>query len=89
MAALDQPLTNGNAHTNGIAQDGPAEPAITFDPSIFRSYLHALLPPLLAARLDDLESLFDFEFDERVSRFAGEGGGVMYITKKKDEVEGE
>ena len=89
MAALDAPLTNGTAHTNGITPDGPSEPVITFDPSIFRSYLSALLPPLLAAHPDDVESLFDSEFDERISRFAGEGGGVMNIVKKKDEVEGE
>lgn len=89
MAALDAPLTNGTAHANGITPDGPAEPVITFDPSIFRAYLRTLLPPLLGAQIDDVESVFDHEFDERVSRFTGEGGGVMYIAKKKDEVEGE
>ena len=30
----------------------------------------------------------DDEFDERVTRFAGENGGVMYVVKKKEEVEG-
>jgi hypothetical protein len=35
-----------------------------------------------------LDSLFDDEFDERVARFAAESGGVVYIVKVKDEVEG-
>jgi hypothetical protein len=90
MSMVEAPLTNGSngIHTNGTLQDGPVEPVITFDPSIFRSYLHALLPPLLAVLPEELESIFDDEFDERVSRFAGEGGGTVYVVKKKDEAEG-
>lgn len=83
--------TNGTAHTNGngVLHDTLVEPSITFDTSIFRSYLLALLPPVLAASPIELESLFDDEFDERVSRFAGEGGGVIHVVKHKDEGEDE
>lgn len=90
MAAVDAPLTNGtnSLHTNGSLPDGPAESTIAFDPATFRSYLLALLPPLIGASPEDVESLFDEDFDERVSRFASEGGGVLYIVKKRDEVEG-
>lgn len=89
MAAVEPALTNGSSgmHTNGALQDGPVEPTIAFDPAVFRSYLLALLPPLLAALPDELESMFDDEFDERVSRFAGEGGGVIYVVKKRDEAD--
>ncbi|KAI0344163.1 cytoplasmic dynein heavy chain 1 [Trametopsis cervina] len=87
MASVEAPLTNGH-HTNGIsAPDGPSEPAIPFDPAIFRAYLLALLPPLIAALPEDVETLFDDDFDGRVTRFAADGGGVIYIVKKKDEVE--
>ncbi|CAL1696879.1 unnamed protein product [Somion occarium] len=90
MASVDTPHTNGT--TNGV-HDGPAEPAITtastFDPEIFRSYLLALLPPLLGAAPTDLEYVFDDEFNERVQRFASEGGGAIYVVKKKEESEDE
>jgi dynein heavy chain 1 len=70
--------------TNGPIDQPP------FDSSVFRSYLHALLPPVLGAAPSELESIFDDdEFDERVSRFAAEGGGVIYVVKVRDEVEGE
>lgn len=78
--------TNGN----GTHTPPPAEPTVTlFDPEIFRSYLLALLPPVIGALPSDLEDggLFDAEFDERVTRFAGEGGGVLYVVKAKDQVQ--
>ncbi|KAJ4485207.1 dynein heavy chain, N-terminal region 1-domain-containing protein [Lentinula aciculospora] len=80
------PTTNG---TNGHSETPPpTEPAAPFfDPEIFRSYLLALLPPVIGARSSDLEGLFDGDFDERVARFSGEGGGVLYVVKAKDEVE--
>ncbi|GJE97982.1 Dynein heavy chain N-terminala domain-containing protein [Phanerochaete sordida] len=89
MAAVEPALMNGSngIHTNGALQDGPVEPTIAFDPAVFRSYMLALLPPLLGALPEELESIFDDEFDERVSRFAGEGGGSIYVVKKKDEAE--
>lgn len=78
--------------TNGINGTGPihdeAAPSSSFDPDIFRSYLLSLLPPVLGATPADIESLFDSEFDERVARFASEGTGVIYIAKRRDEVEG-
>ncbi|KAJ3972627.1 dynein heavy chain, N-terminal region 1-domain-containing protein [Lentinula raphanica] len=77
------PMTNGHSET-----PPPAEPpAPFFDPEIFRSYLLSLLPPVIGSRPSDLESLFEGDFDERVTRFAGEGGGVLYVVKAKDEAE--
>ncbi|THH07940.1 hypothetical protein EW145_g3047 [Phellinidium pouzarii] len=65
-----------------------AAAAPAFDPAVLHSYLLALLPALLGAAPDDLEhQLFEADFDERVARFAGEGGGPLYVVKVKDEVE--
>lgn len=100
MAGVESPLapltngigrTNGNGalNGNGDLHDGISEPAISFDPTVFRSYLLSLLPPILAALPEDLESIFDDDFHDRVSRFAGEGSGVLYVVKKKDEQESE
>lgn len=87
---MEPPINGTNG--NGIHNDStppPNEPTVAFfDPEIFRSYLLALLPPVIGALPSDLEDLFDHEFDERVTRFAGEGGGVLYVVKSKDEVEG-
>jgi hypothetical protein len=79
--------------TNGINGTSPtphdeAAPSSSFDPGIFRTYLLSLLPPVLGATPEELDSIFDDDFDERVARFAGEGIGVIYIVKRKDEVEG-
>ncbi|KAE9394324.1 dynein heavy chain protein 2 [Gymnopus androsaceus JB14] len=86
---MEPPINGTNG--NGIHNDStppPNEPTVAFfDPEIFRSYLLALLPPVIGALPSDLEDLFDHEFDERVTRFAGEGGGVLYVVKSKDEVE--
>ena len=99
MAAVEAPLapttngisrTNGTLNGNGDLHDATsAEPAISFDPSVFRSYLLSLLPPIFGVPSEDLESIFDEDFDDRVSRFAGEGGGVVYVVKKRDEQDGE
>lgn len=84
---------NGNGNTNGDLQDtvsdspAPAT-AITFDPEVFRSFLSSLLPPLFSASAEEIEEIFDDDFHERASRFAAEGGGVLYVVKKKDEQEG-
>ncbi|KAH9927411.1 dynein heavy chain [Epithele typhae] len=43
----------------------------------------------MASPPKEIESIFDDDFDERVSRFASEGGGVVYVVKKKDEQESE
>jgi len=79
--------TNGINGTSPTPQD-EAAPSSSFDPAIFRSYLLSLLPPVLGATPDDIESIFDSEFDENVTRFASEGTGVIYIVKRRDEVEG-
>lgn len=73
-------------HENGIVEPTTIQP---FDTSVFQSYLTSLLPPVLGASPDELDSIFDDEFEERVSRFAAEGGGVIYVVKVKDELEGE
>ena len=79
--ALDEPaVVNGN---------GSANPLPSIDPSIFRSYLLALLPVVLAASTEDIEgTLFDGEFDDRVLRFASEGANVIYIEKTRIDSEG-
>ena len=94
MAGVEGPLTNGVSRTNGALNGNgdlhdpiPQESPIAFDPSLFRSYLLSLLPPIFGASPEELESIFDDDFHERVSRFAGEGGGVIYVVKKKDEQE--
>jgi hypothetical protein len=47
--------------------------------------LLALLSPVLGAAPSELESIFgDDEFDECVSRFAAESGGVIYVVKVGD-----
>ncbi|KAI0785919.1 cytoplasmic dynein heavy chain 1 [Abortiporus biennis] len=89
MTSVETHLTNGVTNGNGAIHDGAVEPtqAIPFDPSIFRQYLLALLPPVIGATPDELLYLFDDDFDERVQRFASETGGVIYVVKKKDEAE--
>lgn len=89
--ASHEPLTP-LPNTNGsFPHDGPStvEPPPSFDPAIFRSYLLSLLPPVIGASPDELEYIFDDEFEERVSRFAAEGGAALYVVKSKDEAEGE
>lgn len=81
LEEMETPLTtNGNG-------DIPADtaPVVTFDADIFRSYLLALLPPVIGALPEELESLFDDEFDERVARFAADSGGPLYVVKTKEE----
>jgi dynein heavy chain 1 len=69
--------------------NGPID-QLLFDSSVFQSYMLAFLLPVLGAAPLALESIFDDdEFDECLSRFAAEGGGVRYIVKVRDEAEGE
>ena len=96
MASPEPPLqaiangTNGTNGTNGIDQiNGNGVHDTNFDTSVFRQYLLALLPPVLGATPDDLEeTLFDPEFDDRVIKFAAEGGGVVYVVKVKHDLGG-
>ncbi len=82
---ISSPATNGHDTPPPPAQP----PTSIFDSELFRSYLLALLPPVIGVLPSELGSLFKEEFDERVTRFAGEEGGVLYVVKVKDEVEGE
>jgi dynein heavy chain 1 len=59
-----------------------------FDSEIFRSYLLALLPPVIGALPSELDAVFDDEFDERVARFAADTGGSLYVVKAKEDSEG-
>ena len=78
---------DGPAAVNG---NGNANPLPSIDSNVFRSYLLALLPVVLAASTEDIEStLFDDEFDERVSKFASEGNSVIYVEKTRIDSEGE
>ncbi|KAF9042285.1 cytoplasmic dynein heavy chain 1 [Panaeolus papilionaceus] len=77
-------------HTNGssnhIDQTPAAEAAApsSFDTEVFKKYLLGLLPPVLGVDLAELYSLFDDEFEERVTRFAADTGGVIYVVQVKE-----
>jgi dynein heavy chain 1 len=82
------PLPSPSLVESGAA-NANASPLHSVDPAVFRSYLLALLPPIFGASLEALEStLFDDEFDERIVKFASEGGGVIYVTKSRIDLEG-
>ncbi|KAI6102804.1 dynein heavy chain, N-terminal region 1-domain-containing protein [Pisolithus sp. B1] len=51
---------------------------------MFKSYLLSILPPVLGTSSEELFSLFDDEFEERVTRFTADGGGMIYIIKIKE-----
>ncbi|KAJ8515286.1 hypothetical protein ONZ45_g7260 [Pleurotus djamor] len=65
--------------TNGTNHDSEPVPTSTFDPSIFRDYLVALLPPFIGASVAELQTLFDGEFDEHVATFAAEGSDAVHV----------
>ena len=89
VKTIMEPQFNLTTTNGGLSHDQPAEPSSSsYDPEIFRSYLLSLLPPVIGALPSELDSLFDHNFDERVARFATETGGVIYVVKVKDEVEG-
>ncbi|KAG8937242.1 hypothetical protein FRC03_010096 [Tulasnella sp. 419] len=92
MTSIATPLAeNGNGYSHQIGADlnGASSPqGSSFDLGLFRNYLLTLLPPLLAASQQEIEdSLFDTDFDERVLRFAAEGGTVLYVQKVKTDVD--
>jgi hypothetical protein len=86
---------NGTNGTPSLAPDAtlpiPPSAAPSFDPAQFRTYLLALLPPVLGASVDELEaSLFDSEFEERAARFAAEGTEAVYVVKtRRGDLDGE
>ena len=86
---MEPPLTpipvNG---TNGH-HDGLLEPTTQFDISLFQSYLFALLPPVVGALPEELDDLFESsDFHETVSKFAAEGSDVIYVVKRRVDLEG-
>jgi hypothetical protein len=88
MASLETspgPFTNGTPNGNGAHANGDEA---AFDTAPVRAYLGALLPALLGAAPDDLDGLYEDEFEERVARFAAEGTAVMYVTKIKHDLGG-
>jgi dynein heavy chain 1 len=91
MASPEPSLQAAANGTNGTEQiNGNGVHDTNFDTSVFRQYLLALLPPVLGAAPDELEeTLFDSDFDDRVTKFAAEGGGVIYVVKVKHDLGGE
>ncbi|KAG6819964.1 hypothetical protein H0H93_006940, partial [Arthromyces matolae] len=87
MSSVDSEVAP-NGLTNGTTNhEAPESVTTQFDPLVFRSYLLALLPPVIGADPSELESLFDEEFEEKVSRFATDSTSSMYVVKIKEEVE--
>jgi len=86
---------NGMDHINGsgldvsVSSTSGAQP-IPFDTSVFRSYLLALLPPVLGATPTDIEDgiFSDPDFEERVRHFAVQPGGPLYVAKIVDDLHG-
>ena len=65
--------------TNGI-HDALLEPTTQFDASLFRSYLSALLSPVVGASPEELGDLFEpNDFDE----ITVEGSNVIYVVKRR------
>ncbi|KAI6100746.1 dynein heavy chain, N-terminal region 1-domain-containing protein [Pisolithus croceorrhizus] len=82
ISPMPMPLTNSNGILPHDISAAAAPP--TFDVSMFKSYLLSLLPPVLGTSSEELFSLFDDEFEERVTRFTADGGGMIYIVKIKE-----
>ena len=101
MEVATQPQTgytnghgNGLDHINGngldvVSSTTTAQP-IPFDTSAFRSYLLALLPPVLGASPAEIEDgiFSELDFDERVRQFAVQPGGPLYVAKIVDDLHG-
>ena len=88
-ASTSSPSLPTTPLVDGSSASGSVAPLPSVDPDVFRTYLLQLLPPVLGATIDELEStLFDEEFDERTVKFASEGGGAVYIVKTRITSEG-
>jgi hypothetical protein len=83
---MDLAYTNGNG--SALHEDVTPASVAAFDCAVFKAYLLSLLPPVLGAAPAELESLFEDDFEEPVTKFAGEGGDVIYVVKRRDEVVG-
>ncbi|KAJ7210662.1 dynein heavy chain [Mycena haematopus] len=80
---MDPPPTPLAVNGNGLDHQQQQQPGVPFDAEVFRVYLRALLPPVIACPPDDVEGLFDDTFDDRVAKFASEPGAVLYVVKSK------
>lgn len=86
---MEPPLTPVPVNGTNGHHDGLLEPTTQFDVSLFRSYLSALLPPVVGALPEELDDLFESgDFDETVSKFAAEGSDVIYVVKRRVDLEG-
>ena len=85
---MDTAATATNGHHHAPPQSESQTQPLSFNTDIFRTYLLTLLPPVIGTLPYKLDLLFDDGFDEHVARFATESGGVVYIVKVKDKVEG-
>ncbi|KAF7365498.1 hypothetical protein MVEN_00422800 [Mycena venus] len=81
---MDPPPTPLAVNGNGLDhQQQQQQPGVPFDAEVFRVYLRALLPPVIACSPEDVEGLFDDTFDDRVAKFASDPGAVLYVVKSK------
>lgn len=86
---MEPPLAPAPVNGTNGHHDGLLEPTTQFDVSLFRSYLSALLPPVVGALPEELDDLFDSsDFQETVSKFAVEGSDVIYVMKRRVDLEG-
>ena len=86
---MEPPLTPVPVNGTNGHHDGLLEPTTQFDVSLFRSYLSALLPPVVGALPEELDDLFESsDFDGTVSKFAAEGSDVIYVVKRRVDLEG-
>ena len=86
---MEPPLTPMPVNGTNGTHDPLLEPTTQFDASLFRSYLSALLPPVVGASPEELDDLFESnDFDETVSKFAVEGSDVIYVVKRRVDLEG-
>jgi len=86
---MEPPLTPVPVNGTNGNHDGLLEPTTQFDISLFQSYLSALLPPVVGALPEELDDLFESsDFHETVSKFAAEGSDVIYVVKRRVDLEG-
>ena len=86
---MEPPLTPVPVNGTNGNHDGLLEPTTQFDISLFQSYLFALLPPVVGALPEELDDLFESsDFHETVSKFAAEGSDVIYVVKRRVDLEG-
>ena len=86
---MEPPLTPVPVNGTNGHHDGLLEPTMQFDIYLFRSYLSTLLPPVVGALPEELDDLFESgDFHETVSKLAAEGSDVIYLVKRRVDLEG-